>query len=86
MSKGCNDCANNKIGTITKAAHCKLGIYGYAKWWEDNGKKMPTDELDEMLCFEDTDINARLDNAINLVDKMIAIVDRQNAEKLSQNS
>lgn len=84
---GCLNCKHNQSRIIENSSDntnpkttlkfsCELGFdKKNNKWWEQNGKKTTSEDMDDMECYEDSDISKALSKMNELVDKMHKIVD-----------
>ena len=46
----------------------------YNLWWQNNGHKKSDDDMDEMPCFEQSDVSKAMDRMHNILDEMLDLV------------
>ena len=77
--KGCNNCVHHKstFNDDNLVSRCMKGNQKeYNLWWQNNGhKKSDDDDVDEMPCFEQTDVSKAMDRMHDLLDEMLDLVD-----------
>jgi hypothetical protein len=82
-NKGCNNCLHYKIGEMKMweddiPSKCLLGKdEEFRLWWKENGRKINTDEITDMDCFQETKLSEFCNEASRLLDEMRKVVDRE---------
>lgn len=81
MGKNCFTCKHKDIKmnddlTLTDPK-CKLGHNSLiSKFWHENGHKTSIEIVGNLNCYEDPEHIKKLDNIINLLDKMNDIINK----------
>lgn len=69
LAGGCNNCRHHcSTYLCTKEG---VPMIEAKNWWDRNGKRNPKDKVDDMPCFDPTNIAISLDKMSMLLDKMI---------------
>lgn len=79
QNKGCNTCKNHKAtlgnricGVSDMTYTCLVGNTDACNtWWQNNGKLSSNDKTEDMPCFENTEINEMLENAIETTNEIL---------------
>jgi hypothetical protein len=74
--RGCNNCHHYKIGELKiwgddVPSKCLLGKdKEFNLWWNENGKKKNSDELTNMLCFQETKLSELYSELSSILDEL----------------
>ncbi len=85
MNKVCDSCANYRIGMINfigvyTPSCCTAGNHtAFAKWRDENGRKMSSNDVSSMECHKNTELGEILDNADRILDVLRRITNNQNS-------
>ena len=75
--KGCNRCKHHKsslnddLGLVFTCLNGKQKEHNL--WWQNNGHKK--DDLDDMPCFEQTEVSKCMDRMHELLDEMLKLAE-----------
>ena len=82
-NKGCNNCSHYNSGKLNmwkddEPRSCKLGKNEELdKWWLENGNKTNKTIINDMPCYQDTELGILSGKLSELLDEMKKITDKK---------
>lgn len=79
-NKGCNRCVHHESSLDDDLGLLKRCLKNNQKqhnlWWQNNGHKTSDDDLDDMDCFEQSEVSKSLDKLHSLLDEIAEVIEK----------